>query len=174
MTPIYILYIYIYTCIHIPMYMCVMLQISWWRACESFKCNVADSDNIFECWFRWYCSEYVLWTWYRCQYRNNGEFLTTTNKIQLQKIPKKYHNKNNNLSNCTHIKLKKKLYIIYKKITNKIQEKPIPNSNISQNHFRTESGLSKNSHVYNYITRIVPPAKPSKIIYIPIYIQTIC
>jgi len=60
-----------------------MEQISWWRTCESFECNVADSDNIFECWFRWYCSEYVLWTWYRCQYRNNGEFLTTKYYQQL-------------------------------------------------------------------------------------------
>lgn len=108
------------------MYLCIMQQISWWRACESFKCNVADSDNIFECWFRWYCSEYVLWTWYRCQYRNNGEFLTTkqTNKIQKKNIYQKKKNtttKQKFVQLHTHQtwKLKKKVMITNQKKSKK-------------------------------------------------------
>lgn len=59
-----------------PFYVCVYLQpvqVSWRRTCKSFECNVADSNNIFKCRFRWYCTKYVLWTWYCRQYRNNGE-----------------------------------------------------------------------------------------------------
>lgn len=48
-------------------------QVSRWRTCKPFECHVAYSHNIFKCWVWWYCTKYLLWSWYCGQHRNYGE-----------------------------------------------------------------------------------------------------